>query len=393
MSDYDVIVAGLGAAGSAALYQFAKRGVRVLGLDRYMPPHDRGSSHGESRITRLAIGEGAYLTPLVRRSHEIWREMEAATGRVLMRQTGGLIVSSACSTSHTHVPGFFANTVAAAQAYGIVHETLDARAIRARFPQFRVADDEVGYFEPEAGMLDPEACVAANLELAAGHGAAIRTGEPVLEFTRDGDGVMVRTAQARHRGGQLVLAAGPWLPRLLEPRLARIFAVTRQTMYWFAPAGNGEMFEPGKFPVFIWEPQRRQFPFYGFPALRGAQNGIKLASEQTGTTTAPDTALRSVDGAEIRAMHENYIAPFLNGVSDRCVKSAVCLYTSTPDAGFVIDRLPGEARVIVASPCSGHGFKHSAALGEALAELATAGGAGLDIGAFGFARFLRGQPV
>src|SRR5262245_32171576 len=166
MQRYDTIVLGLGAMGSAALFHLAKRGQNVLGIDRFSPPHTLGSSHGDTRVTRLAIGEGAHYTPLVMRSHQLWRDIEKETGRDLMTTTGGLIISSQSTTSRMHVQDFFGTTVAAAETYGIEHEILDAQAIRRRFPPFNVRDDEIGYFEHEAGFLRPEACIAAQLSLA-----------------------------------------------------------------------------------------------------------------------------------------------------------------------------------------------------------------------------------
>src|SRR5665213_3586214 len=177
MKPYDVIVLGLGATGSAALYQLAKRGARVLGIDQFAPPHNRGSSHGNTRITRLAIGEGAHYTPLGARAHESWREMERDTGRSLMTLNGGMIITSSPTRSKTHVQGFFQNMVDASRKFGIEPEILNASDIRRRFPQFRVQADEIGYFEKSAGFLRPEACVAAQLELAQRHGAEIRTNE------------------------------------------------------------------------------------------------------------------------------------------------------------------------------------------------------------------------
>ncbi|HEX4534176.1 MAG TPA: FAD-dependent oxidoreductase, partial [Rhizomicrobium sp.] len=151
MAEFDVIILGLGAMGSACVYQLAKRGAKVMGIDRFDPPHAFGSSHGDTRVTRLAIGEGEHYTPLALRSHEIWRQIEAETGASLLTVTGGLIISSNAPRAATHVEGFFANTVAAAKKFDIAHELLDAAAIRARFPQFNIRDNEIGYFERDAG--------------------------------------------------------------------------------------------------------------------------------------------------------------------------------------------------------------------------------------------------
>src|SRR5579862_7747794 len=177
MNTFDVAVLGLGAVGSAAVYQLARRKARVLGIDRYAPPHPLGSTHGDTRITREAIGEGQHLTPMARRSHQIWREIEADTGTSLFTASGVLVISGPAKTSFTHVVDFLENTLAAARTYGIAHEILDAGSIRARFPQFRVRDDEVGYFEPGAGFVRAEACIETQLELARRHGANIHLNE------------------------------------------------------------------------------------------------------------------------------------------------------------------------------------------------------------------------
>jgi sarcosine oxidase len=350
---HDAVVVGLGAVGAAALYQLARRGIRVLGVDRFAPPHAMGSSHGETRITRLAIGEGDEYVALARRSHEIWREI----GQDLLVATGGLWISSPARQAESHVADFFANTLRAARRFGIAHETLDAAQIRARFPQFNVSANEVGYFEPEAGYVRPEACVAAQLELARHHGAEIRFGETVSEPHALGD--------------QVIVAAGARVPRLL-PHLAGHFAVTRQVQFWFAPQ-TPAAFAPARFPVFIWELQTRRNVIYGFPEIAPA-SGVKVATEQYTRTVDPDDAAwRSVDAGEGEAMHRDLVAPHLAGLTARVTKAVPCLYTATSSFRFVVDRDPAHANVIVASACSGHGFKHSAAVGEAIAEWIVAG--------------------
>jgi sarcosine oxidase len=386
MNRHDAIVLGLGAMGSAAAFQLAKRRARVLGIDQYAPPHANGSSHGDTRITRLAIGEGDHLTPLVMRAHEIWRELEHETGASLLTSNGGLVISSPKRTSFTHVEGFFENTVAAARKFGIAHDMLDAGGIRARFPQFKVRDDEVGYFERDAGFLRPEACIAAQQSLARRNGAELRTNERVTDFEETGDGVTVETDRGRYVADRLVVTAGAWLPQLV-PAQARLFRVFRQVLFWFDVEGAPESFSPERFPVFIWEVQKGSQGIYGFPAVDGANKGIKIATESYAETTTPDAVRRSVSHDEMTSMYRQYVAPHFGGVGSRCIKSAVCLYTVTPDFGFVIDWLPGSNRVLIASACSGHGFKHSASIGEILAELTTSGHTRFDLAPLRFARF------
>lgn len=387
MANYDVIVLGLGVMGSAAAYQLSKRGARVLGIDRYAPPHNLGSSHGETRITRLAIGEGIHYSPLAIRSHEIWREIEAETGATLMVTTGGLMISSPSRSSRMHVDNFLGNTVAAAKKYNIGHEILDTQEIRRRFPHFAARDGETAYYEPEAGYLRPEECIRAQLELASTHGAMIHTGEAVQSFDADANGVTVKTDKETYHAGTLIVSAGAWLPQLLSKKYTAPFAVRRQLLFWYDVDGPIAPYEPGRFPIFIWELQGAAQAIYGFPAIGGQGGGVKIATQQYETTTTPETVDRAAAPEEAAAMHTKYVANYLPGLSLRCLKSAVCLYTVTPDAGFVIDRHPDFERVIVASPCSGHGFKHSAAIGEALSELALDRKTRFDLSAFGFNRF------
>ncbi len=384
LTRHDVIVVGLGAMGSAALYQLAKRGARVLGIDRFAPPHEQGSSHGDTRITRLAIGEGAHYTPLVKRSHEIWRQIERETGTDLLTQCGELIISSENRKSSVHVEGFFRNTVNAAREHGIAHELLDPSQIRARYPQFNIRDDETGYFEADAGFVRPEACIDAQLSLAKRHGAEILTGETMLGFEPGPNGVVVKTEREVYQADKLIVAAGAWLPKLLGNDFDRLFKIYRQALYWFAVDGDATAYAPSRFPVFIWELPDSPQGVYGFPAIDG---GLKIATEQYAVTTSPEGVDRSVSVAEIQHMHQNYVAPYLRGVTSNCVKAKACLYTVTPDAGFILDTLPLSERVIIASCCSGHGFKHSAAIGEALADRAENRAGTLDVAPFRLGRF------
>ena len=387
MDSYDVVVLGLGAMGSAAAWPLAKRGRHVLGIDRFSPPHTQGSSHGDTRITRLAIGEGPHYSPLALRSHEIWREIEAETGKDLLTITGGLIISGPARTAKLHVDDFFANTLAAAKRYGIAHELLDTAEIRRRYPQFEVRDGEIGYFEPGAGFLRPERCIAAQLQLATKLGAGIRTGEIVRRFEPGADGVVIHTDRQTVRAKKLIISAGPWLPELIGERYAAPFRILRQVLFWFE-VREIEPYLPQNCPVYIWELQGPEQAIYGFPAIDGPAGGIKVATQQYENSTTPDTVEREVSAAEITAIYASNVAPFLAGVGEKCIKAVTCLYTQTPDSGFVICPHPDSDRVIIASPCSGHGFKHSAAIGEALAELVTDGRSRFDLSPFSLERFL-----
>ena len=282
----DVVVVGLGAMGSAVCAQLAARGTSVIGIDQYDPPHPYGSTHGQTRMTRLAVGEGAEYVPLVRRSHELWREIEEQTGTRLLTQPGGLVMSR---------PGswFFAATRGLARRLEIEHEELSPAQIRERFPMFAVDEETEGYYEPEAGFVRPEDAVRAQLELARRGDAELRTGERVVDWSASGHGVSVVTDRARYASEQLILCAGPWLPGLF-PEGRDLFAVHRQLQYWFPIRQGYEQLR--NMPVFVWDfgGERGGFVhfdgFYGFPAVDGPVGGLKVATETYETTTSPTGA-------------------------------------------------------------------------------------------------------
>ena len=366
--------------GAATTYQLARRGVNVIGIDRFTPPHDQGSSHGDTRITRLALGEGAQYLPFARRSHEIWRELEAATGRTLFRQTGGLVFSSLEGRSPAHGnTDFLQTTIGVARRHHIPHEVLDASTMARRFPQFRFAGDETGCFEPSAGLVHPEACIAAQLELAREMGARLITQTQVRRWQADGSGVVIETDSGRVRADRQVITAGAWLPDLV-PELRPLTRICRQVLYWFDLDHSTQAFESEDMPVFIRVPDSRADMFYGFPAVNGKQGGLKIATEQFSTTCEPDHVNRTVTPAEAQAMHE-LASPHVR-ILPRLLRSAVCKYTITSDFHFLIDRHPESPNIWLASACSGHGFKHSAAIGEALAQQVTQGRSDCDLCAF-----------
>ena len=371
---YDVVVAGLGAMGSAAAYQLAKAGVSVLGLDRYHPPHALGSTHGDTRITRVAVGEGLEYVPLVRRSHEIWREIEDRAGVEILSPCGGLVMAPPQARFAMHgSESFLEHTVAAAVAYDVEHELLGTAELAARFPQFALAGDEQGCYEPGAGFVRPEGAVEAQLRLARDLGATLAFGERVVGYDDHGTHVTVRTTNQTVEASTLVITAGPWVSGLV-PELAPVLRIYRQVLFWF------DLRDPSSYPalrdspVYIWWPAGDGSEvIYGFPMIDGPSGGAKVAREQYDVETTADEVDRAVTPDEIEEMYERYVRHRVPGLSGRCVKTRACLYTVTPDSRFVIDRLPSMPNVIVASPCSGHGFKHSAAIGECLSQLAIDG--------------------
>jgi sarcosine oxidase len=386
----DIIVVGLGAMGSATLYQAVKLGARVIGIDRFSPPHDRGSSHGDTRITREAIGEGREFVPLVQRSNQIWEELEAATGRSLLTRCGALILASqSISGDHHGSSSFVQDTIATAKEFGIAHEVLSAGEIGRRYQQLKLSGDELGYFEPGAGFLRPEACVETQLALARQLGARVFTDETVVDIREETGAVEVKTDREAYSAARVIVTAGPWIHKLLGPPYQRYFRIYRQVLCWFALAKNAEQYSPARFPVFIWiVGNRPRDMLYGFPAVDGPARGLKIATEQYEATVDPDAVARTVSDPETAAMYDEYIAPRFPDVSGKCLRATACLYTVTPDAKFVVDQFGGCEDVLFASPCSGHGFKHSAAIGEALASWALGRPSVVDLSPFRLDRFL-----
>ncbi|WP_160167943.1 N-methyl-L-tryptophan oxidase [Caballeronia insecticola] len=363
----DVVVVGLGAFGSATAFQLAKRGLKVIGIDRFAPPHDRGSSHGNTRITRLAAGEGEAYIPFIKRSHEIWRALEAQTGRTLYHRTGGLVIGARDSATHHHAkPDFLQQTIANARQFGIEHEVLTAADMSKRYPQFRLRGDELAYFEPDAGVLIPEACIETQIELARASGASIRFNEPVIDIKEQGDGVIVRTALGKYAAARVVVTAGAWIPGMAGGKMAEHLRVMRQTLHWFATT-DPSLYSPARCPIFIWMHGNGDHDYmYGFPMIDG-QPGVKVATEQYEAACTPDDFDRHVGADESRAMFDAHVAGRLAAVTSTTVHAAACLYTVSTDSGFVIDRYRDMKNVKVVSACSGHGFKNSAGFGERLA--------------------------
>ncbi|HVC04832.1 MAG TPA: N-methyl-L-tryptophan oxidase [Candidatus Acidoferrales bacterium] len=385
MSTPDVIVVGLGAAGAATLCQLARRGAAAVGIDSHSPPHAYGSTHGDTRITREAIGEGMQYTPLVRRSHAIWRELEAETGRDLLTQCGGLIVEAAgggAAGHHRH--DFLSSTIACANRYGVPHERLDAAEVTARFPQFRLDGDESAYYEPGAGFVRPEPCVDAQLTVAERLGAKVRRHERVLAIESNAGIVRVRTDRDVYEAPRAVLAVGAWVEDFIDQREPVLFRVYRQVLTWFPIRPGAVDHTPGVMPVFIWGLSDGN-AFYGFPEVDGERT-IKVATEQLDITTTAEAASMDVDASEAQSGYAVF-GPRLPALEPQCQRAVRCLYTVTPDANFVVDEHPDLPGVLLVSPCSGHGFKHSAGLGEAIAQLVTTGTSDVDLAPFRIGRF------
>lgn len=364
---FDIAVIGLGALGASTLWQLSKSGKNILGIDQFAPPHTMGSSHGETRITRLAVGEGMDFVPVVMRSHEIWKEIETLTGKEIMTTTGGLLFDSGGKSWSKHgSEGFFKRTVNFAKEAGIDHEVFDATELKKRFSEFNLEESGTVYYEPSAGFLRPELAISTQLQLAENNGAVIKTHTKVMGIAPlPNGGVLIKTNQGEFEAGRAVISAGPWVKDFLPPQEKSHFKICRQVLHWL-PVKN-HAYALGKTPVYMWGFGEGAEDFiYGFPSLDGQT--VKMASESFVERHHPDTLSREVSLEEQQQFLEEKIAGRFNGLKKEVFHSKVCIYTVTPDAYFVVDEMPDFPEVLIASACSGHGFKHSAGLGETIAN-------------------------
>ena len=374
---YDAIVVGVGGMGSAACYHLARRGVRTLGLERFDIPHAMGSSHGITRIIRLAYYEHPSYVPLLLRAFELWDELERESGRRLLEATGTIDASGPEEV-------VFAASLDSCRRFDLEHEVLTSAELTARYPGYRLPPGHMALFQPRGGFLLPERCISAHVEGALTAGADIRARERVLGWEPAGDGVRVTTERGVYKGGRLILAAGAWMGSLV-PALAGVTQPERQVLGWFAPR-DPALFTPARFPVFnLLVPEGR---YYGFPRydVPGFKIGMYHHLEEQ---VDPDDFSREAvvaDEAPLRLATERYF-PAANGPT---MALRTCMFTNTPDEHFILDTLPEYPQVIVASPCSGHGFKFASVIGEVLADLAQTGETRHDVGWLQLGRFAQG---
>ena len=341
--------------GSAAACHLARRGMRVLGLDRFTPPHAYGSSHGETRIIREAYFEHPVYVPMVQRAYELWRDLEQASGTTLLRETGGVMIGRPDSD-------LVKGARHSAELHRLRYQLLTASEVRAQFPALHPENDMVAVWEPRAGVLLADACITAHLALARRCDAELRYEESVLRWEPEGNGICVLTSQGEHRGRQLVVTAGAWIS-VFFPELP--LRIERQVLFWFSDAGAPEIFAPERCPVHLWQFDEHRF-FYGFPNLG---SGVKVAFHHGGQTTAVDTVQREVEQTELEDIR-GALRRFVPAADQELRATTVCMYTNTPDEHFRIGRDPQNSRVLIASACSGHGFKFSPVVGEILADRA-----------------------
>lgn len=372
--------------GSAACCHLARRGARVLGLEQFTLPHERGSHHGHSRMIRQSYYEHPDYVPLLCRAYELWEHLEAEEGHGVGREqllylTGGLYVGPADGEI---VPG----ALAAARAHGLSHELLERHEVERRFPAFRIPEGFLGFYEERAGLLVPELAVAALARQAERAGAELRTGEGILAWESTPQGVTVRTATGTYRAAHLVVTAGAWSGALLRSLGARL-ETTRQVLAWFEPAGEAGSFTPGRFPCWFVETET-PYGHYGFPMMDSRQGGLKVALHKPGRPIDPDR-LGGPDDAVAPAESEalrDFLREYLPEGAGPLLATRTCLYTNSPDGHFLLGHHPAHPSVTIAAGFSGHGFKFASVIGEALAELALDGASSLPIAFLRPERFL-----
>ncbi len=376
MKKLRVIVAGLGAMGSAAAAELSGRGADVIGLEQFTPAHDMGSSHGESRIFRMAYFEDSRYVPLLQRALVLWRELEQRAETEVLHGVGALLIGPERSE-------ILSGALHSAEQWRLPHELLTAAECRERFPKFKVRDHEIALLEPEAGVLRPERAILAFQQIAAQSGARLNFNEPVRAWRVDEDTVTVQTDVREYQADRLIITAGAWAPQLFGEARKHL-SLRRVVQYWFRPQGQGWV--PGAMPAYIWAPGDHE-TFYGLPALAGIPGGAKVAYHQVGPEIDdPVRVNRKVGDAEVEQMRRPIIEliPELNG---ELVSAKTCIYTNTPDEHFLLGIHPRSERVVVAAGFSGHGFKFASVIGEILAELAVHGATRHDISLFDPTRF------
>jgi sarcosine oxidase len=368
---YDVIIIGIGAMGSAAAYHLAERGKKILGIDRYTPPHSLGSSHGQTRIIREAYFEDPQYVPIVQQAYENWGKLENAYGRQLYLQTGGLMMGAPdCEI----VKG----AILSAQLHHLQHEIINAKEIKKRFPALYPSDDMIAVWEPRAGILFPEESIKAHIEIATKNNADFLFNQPAISWQAEGDGVCIITSKGKHYAKQLLLTAGAWLNNFL-PDNPLPLTIERQVLYWFEPKNKTDLFDPEKFPVFIWSPDTKN-DFYGFPNLG---QGIKIAKHHRGETAEPDSINRNVREEEVELIR-SFFKKNISGANGKLLSTEVCMYTNTPNHHFRIFIHPQHQQVLAASICSGHGFKFSSAFGEILSDILLHKKSSFNLSLFGY---------
>ncbi|KQV30410.1 amino acid oxidase [Rhizobium sp. Root1203] len=370
-TQFDVAVIGLGAMGSAALAFLSARGIRAIGIDAYFPAHALSSSHGDSRLIRMGYFEDPSYVPLLQRAYRNWRSLEARLRTDVLTITGVLQIGAPDSK-------IVRGTRASCEMHGLPHDVLDKADMAARFPAFQVDDGEIAVLDPQGGYLRPETAVMGYLKLAAADGAVLHFGERVSAIEPDDGGVTIQSAAGRYRARKVIVATGSWIAELV-PQLKTHAVPIRQVVAWYQPR-NGFATEPQRMPCFLRD-EGPDGSYFGFPAI--GTDGVKVGRHahfrEPIDPNRPNPPVNDTD----TDLLDRFIAKRVPAAGQR-VNATTCRYTMLPSEDFLLDLLPGNRNVVVASPCSGHGFKFTSVVGEILADLALDGGTALPTAAFSF---------
>lgn len=374
---FDVAILGLGAMGSAAAAHLAARGVSVIGFDAHFPAHDLGSSHGDSRLIRLGYFEDPSYVPLLQRAYANWRAMESRLREDILTITGVLQIGLPDSK-------IVSGTRKSSEMHGLASETIAAKALRLRHPAFAIDDEEIAVLDPQGGYLRPEAAVMGYVKLAATDGAVLHFGEKVTAIRPEADGISIETATGRYSAGKVIVATGSWIADLV-PELAGKAMPIKQVVAWYQPT-DGFIATPQRMPAFIRD-EGDEGSYFGFPAI--GVDGIKVGRHAHFMEPIDPHAPNPPVNARDTDLLDAFVRHRLPMAAGMRVRATTCRYTMLPSEDFLIDLLPSDSRIVVASPCSGHGFKFTSVVGEILADLALDGGTRLPIDAFSFAAMER----
>ena len=372
---FDVAVVGVGGMGSAALAHCAARGASAIGIEQFQIAHDRGSSHGKSRMIRKAYFENQRYVPLVLRAYELWRELEREAGEDLLRITGVLAVGQEDST-------IVQRTRRTATECDLPLEELSRREIESRYPTLKLMRGEAGVLELDGGVLDPERAIAAHVRTATARGAQLRCGVSMQSWEATANGFDIGLTDGAHiEARALILTTGAWLKETLASLNVPV-DVQRNVQVWFQPATDA--YRAGRFPSFLLDRPELPAPLYGFPDFGG---GVKAAFHSHGDITDAEHLDRSVDEPRDVAPVAAALDEWMPGAAHRMLAAAPCMYTLTPDHDFVIDRHPEHRKLVVCGGFSGHGFKFAPVVGEIATDLALDGDTRHDIEFLSLGRF------